>query len=293
MIAPRILDGGPPEAGPETFRQHPEGSGASAGGSGTVSTRAIPDSTPSSSSARAAAAALRSTVPTSAVERLPNVPRSAGHTSVSPMTRRTFDRGIPSSAATSADSAVRLSWPTSTLPVNAVTSPSASTWIHAPPVADHASGTAPGGTTTTRPGARTSKKSRSAGPVRSHGVRGRDSKPTGEAGGGGPAGVAVVSPAPDSAARRTARTILGYVQQRQTLPCIASRMASPSGDRVRPSSATASMIIPGVQNPHCMAAVSAKARWTGCRSPPRASPSTVVTGRPSASPRGVTQDRTG
>src|SRR5205814_1591479 len=78
-------------------------------------------------------------------------------------------------AATSAESAVRLSCPTSTFPVNAVIMSLASMWSHTPPVADQASGTAPGGTTTTSPGGRTSKKSRSPVRVRSHGRWGRPS----------------------------------------------------------------------------------------------------------------------
>lgn len=48
-----------------------------------------------------------------------------------PITTRTEPGGTASSSATSAPSAVRVPWPASTLPVKAVTEPSAPTWTHA------------------------------------------------------------------------------------------------------------------------------------------------------------------
>ncbi len=54
--------------------------------------------------------------PASASERLPNVPSSHGQRLVSPITSRTLSSGTSSSYATSSESAVRLSWPTSTFP---------------------------------------------------------------------------------------------------------------------------------------------------------------------------------
>ncbi len=50
-----------------------------------------------------------------------------------------------------------------------------------------------------------------------------------------------------SAARRTARRMRGYVQQRQTLPSRAVLIWSSSGSAFRSSSATVLMIMPAVQ----------------------------------------------
>ena len=66
---------------------------------------------------RAAAAALRSCGAIVGVVRLPKVPRSKGTRAVSPMTMRTDSGGRWSSSATAWASDVRMSCPTSTLPV--------------------------------------------------------------------------------------------------------------------------------------------------------------------------------
>src|SRR5258708_795385 len=83
------------------------------------------------SSLRAAAAAARSGGAASGIERLPKVPRSKGETSVLPITTWTEAAGTASSSATSSPSAVRVPWPASTLPVNAVTEKSAPTCTQA------------------------------------------------------------------------------------------------------------------------------------------------------------------
>jgi len=58
------------------------------------------------------------------VVRLPKVPASKGVRAVSPMTMRTLSNGTRSSSATVCASEVRMFWPISTLPQNAVTVPS-------------------------------------------------------------------------------------------------------------------------------------------------------------------------
>src|SRR5262245_17806808 len=52
------------------------------------------------------------------------------------------------------------------------------------------------------------------------------------------------------------------------------------------------MICPGTQYPHCIACLSTNARWTGCNSPPVASPSIVRTFLPATSRTGVMHERT-
>ena len=49
---------------------------------------------------------------------------------------------------------------------------------------------------------------------------------------------------------------------------------------------------PGVQMPHCKAACSMNFSCKGCRAPPSASPSTVLTSRPSASAPSTRQEQT-
>jgi len=61
------------------------------------------------------------------MDRLPKVPTSNGHRSVSPCTSVTRPGGTASSSATSRRNAVWLSWPMSTLPVNAITAPDGAT----------------------------------------------------------------------------------------------------------------------------------------------------------------------
>ncbi len=121
------------------------------------------------SSLRAAAAAARSGGAASGIERLPKVPRSKGETSVLPITTWTEAAGTASSSATSSPSAVRVPWPASTLPVNAVTEPSAPTCTQAlcsEPRAEPANWPGPGAggrasssgaTTVTRPSGSCSK----------------------------------------------------------------------------------------------------------------------------------------
>ena len=53
------------------------------------------------------------------------------------------------------------------------------------------------------------------------------------------------------------------------------------------------MTIPGVQKPHCIASASMNACCTGWSSSPLASPSMVVTGRPTASRANVVHAHTG
>ena len=107
---------------------------------------------------------------------------------------------MASSSATSRRKAARLSWPMSTLPVNAVTVPDGETCTQAPP-------TAPGGGhTTTSPSPRMSNHSRSWGGLRSQGRRGRASGFDTAGGGPEPSWPGSRS---RSAARRTARAIRG------------------------------------------------------------------------------------
>src|SRR5262249_55125713 len=86
---------------------------------------------------------------------------------------------------------------------------------------------------------------------------------------------------PACAARRTASKIFSYPVQRQRLPESASRTSSSDGSGERSSRSAAATTSPGVQNPHCTAPVSTKARCTGCSSASVARPSTVVTSCPS------------
>ena len=123
----------------------------------------------------APAAARRSASPASGIDRLPNVPGSWGHRSVSPWTIRTAAGSTASSSATSSRNAVRLSCPTSTLPVKAVTVPDAATCSHAPPARGQAAAAA-GGHTTTSPLPSTPNQSRSPGADMSHGRAGRASE---------------------------------------------------------------------------------------------------------------------
>ena len=62
-----------------------------------------------------------------------------------------------------------------------------------------------------------------------------------------------------------ALTIRGYVPQRQTLPSMKSMISFSFGAGFFWSSATADMIIPDVQYPHCSASASRNAVCTGCK----------------------------
>ena len=66
--------------------------------------------------------------PNCRIESDPNVPMSHGQTSVSPMTMSTTSSGTSSSSATSCGSDVIVPCPSSTLPTNVVTRPSAPMW---------------------------------------------------------------------------------------------------------------------------------------------------------------------
>jgi hypothetical protein len=95
------------------------------------------------------------------------------------------------------------------------------------------------------------------------------------------------------AAHSTDRTMFSYPVQRQTWPDIASRTSSAVGSGLLSSSQRAVISIPGVQKPHCSPWQTAKASWTGSSAGPAASPSTVVTRRPSAMTASIVQDLTG
>jgi hypothetical protein len=105
------------------------------------------------------------------------------------------------------------------------------------------------------------------------------------------------------AARSTDLTMFSYPVHRQTWPDIASRTSAADGRGLLSSSHRAVIIMPGVQKPHCSPWHSAKASCTGSSAPPppcplppcppAASPSTVVTRRPSAMTASTVQDLTG
>src|SRR2546426_2427590 len=76
-------------------------------------------------------------------------------------------------------------------------------------------------------------------------------------------------------------------------PEMAHRPSSSDGSALRSSSALPTSIIPGVQKPHWRPCSSLNATWTGSSSAPAASPSTVVTSRPSACTPNTVQDFTG
>ena len=87
--------------------------------------------------------------------------------------------------------------------------------------------------------------------------------------------------------------MFSYPVQRHTWPEMASRTSASVGSGLRSSSQRAVIIMPGVQNPHCSPWHSANATWTGSRTVPRISPSTVVTRRPSAMTASSVQAFTG
>ena len=96
------------------------------------------------------------------------------------------------------------------------------------------------------------------------------------------------------AAQSTDLTMFSYPVHRQTWPDIASRTSSSVGSGLRSSSHRAVIIMPGVQKPHCSPWQAANPSWTGSSTPlPVASPSTVVTRRPSAMTASTVQDFTG
>ncbi len=80
----------------------------------------------------------------------------------------------------------------------------------------------------------------------------------------------------------TALTMPSYPVQRQRFPESAMRTSSSLGLGVARSRAVAEMSIPGVQKPHWTPPCSRNAACSGLSSPPAASPSIVVTSRPSA-----------
>src|ERR1019366_6097902 len=93
--------------------------------------------------------------------------------SVSPSTIRTDPTGTASSSATSSASAVRVPWPASTLPVNAVTEPSAPTCTQASSGAPEPPGgcapLSPVAATVTRPSGSSSKNEAASLAAWSHG----------------------------------------------------------------------------------------------------------------------------
>src|SRR5207245_6094063 len=95
-----------------------------------------------------------------------------------------------------------------------------------------------------------------------------------------------------SAAKRTASRIFSYPVQRHRLPARASRISGSVGCPLRPSRSCAATTRPGVQKPHCTAPASRKACWTGCRSSPSASPSTVRPSRPCGCPAPTRREHT-
>jgi hypothetical protein len=87
--------------------------------------------------------------------------------------------------------------------------------------------------------------------------------------------------------------MFSYPVHRQTCPDIASRISSAVGSGLWSSSQRAVIIMPGVQNPHCSPWQAAKPSCTGSSVWPAASPSTVVTRRPSAMTASTVHDLTG
>jgi len=87
--------------------------------------------------------------------------------------------------------------------------------------------------------------------------------------------------------------MFSYPVHRQTWPEIASRTSSSVGSGLLSSSHRAVIIMPGVQKPHCSPWQAAKASCTGSSAARVASPSTVVTRRPSAMTASTVQDLTG
>ncbi len=197
------------------------------------------------SSRRAAAAAVRSGGLACGMPRLPNVPRSNGDTSVSAIASRTCAGGTANSSATSSASAVRVPWPASTLPVNAVIEPSAPTWTHASsgPLKPGSPSTS-SATTVSRPSAIVSANDCGRARARSHGSGGARLAAAGVTGGTGSSdsGSSI-----SSAARWMARRILGYAQQRQTWPASSASILASSGCGARASSAAVPVSQPGVQ----------------------------------------------
>lgn len=92
---------------------------------------------------------------------------------------------------------------------------------------------------------------------------------------------AQTAPGARSRTSRMAARMLGQAAQRHRLPLIHSAISVSDSACPSSSSATADMIWPGVQYPHWKASCSQNARCIGCSSSPSASPSIVVTSRPS------------
>ena len=75
--------------------------------------------------------------------------------------------------------------------------------------------------------------------------------------------------------------ICSYPAQRHRLPARPSSTSARDGSGTSASSASADTTWPGMQKPHCAAAVSRNASCTAPSRPSTASPSTVVTAQPS------------
>jgi hypothetical protein len=101
------------------------------------------------------------------------------------------------------------------------------------------------------------------------------------------------NPAGHLAAVLTASTIFAYPVQRQRLPPRATRTSSSLGWGRRRSSASAAMIMPGVQKPHCAPSFSWNARWRALSRPSAAWPSMVSIARRSQLAASVRQARRG
>ena len=98
---------------------------------------------------------------------------------------------------------------------------------------------------------------------------------------------------PCSDAAMTARTTLTWVPQRQRCPSSAERTSSSVGFGFSVNNATALMIIPLVQYPHCATCSLMKAACTGCGADIEPSPSRVVTDLPFACAIVSKHDRVG
>ena len=185
--------------------------------------------------ARTSAPAMRSAVPLFSTDWLPAVCPSFGVRPVSPEIILTRASGRSSSSAAICASAVRMPCPSSTLPVNTVTLPSA---IDADPGVEHAVVLQAAG----QPGC--------SAPARAS-DRARRRRRCAEAGGEVAArenGSVHRQVLPFAwAARSTARMIRLCVPQRQRLPASAARTSASLGRGLRSSSSFADMIMPLVQ----------------------------------------------
>ncbi len=170
---------------------------------------------------------------------LPAVGPSSGPTPVCAGSIRIASGATSSSSAAICTSAVRMPWPSSTLPIRRATVPSAATCSH-----EERRGLA-----TRSFGASVIRRSRPA--------------------------------------RTTAAIIRRWMPQRHRCRSSAAATVASSGCGCSASSAAALTTRPETQKPHWAACSSRTACWTGCRRPPSASPSTVVTDLPSTDQTGV------